>query len=78
MNDNFKGFRGFMRGIYSEQDATPSSSRWHTGVVLYFACFWISYLVIKNHALPDFGGLALFVGVVAGLTYGANQLANKS
>lgn len=67
----------FFRGLYSERDGTPSSARWHTGIVIWFACAWVSYLVWKTLKLPDFAGIALFVGTVAGLTYGANQLAAK-
>lgn len=77
MNQAFKGFCGFFRGLYSERDGTPSSARWHAGVVIYFACVWVTYIVIKTCKLPEFVGIALFVGTVAGLTYGANQFASK-
>ncbi len=71
MTDNFKGFWGFWRGVFSETDGTPSSSRIFTGLLVAFACSWITHLVWHNNALPDFAGLALFIGTL----YGTNKLA---
>ncbi len=70
MNDNFKGFAGFWRGVFSEPDGTPSFSRVSTAVVVAFACGWVTALVHHNHVLPALIELGGFVGVL----YGANQI----
>lgn len=72
MNEAFKGFWGFWRGVFSESDGTPSSSRVFTGMLVSFACGWVTNLVCHNHLLPDFAGLSLFVGSL----YGVNRLGN--
>ena len=74
MNENFKGFSGFWRGVFSEQDGTPSFSRVATGVVVGFACFWVTLIVLKNHGLPEFLGLGGFVTVL----YGTNKLSGAA
>lgn len=61
----------FWRGVFSESDGTPSFSRVATGIMVGFACGWISCLVWRNHSLPELGGLALFITVL----YGANKAA---
>jgi hypothetical protein len=61
----------FWRGVFSEPDGTPSFSRVATGLLVSFACGWVTAIVWKNHALPDFAGLALFIGTL----YGSNKLA---
>ena len=71
MKQEFKGFKGFWRGVFSEPDGTPSFSRMASGLIVAFACGWVSHLVWHNHALPDFAGLALFIGTL----YGTNKLA---
>jgi hypothetical protein len=63
--------RPFMRGVFSEADGTPSFSRVATGFTLAFALGWVTSIVWHGHALPDFAGLALFVGTL----YGSNKLA---
>jgi hypothetical protein len=61
----------FWKWVFCESDGTPSFSRIGTGVLLGFACGWTTALVRHNHALPEMGGLALFVTVL----YGANKFA---
>lgn len=70
MNENFKGFKGFWRGVFSEPDGTPSFSRVATAVVVAFACGWVTALVHHNHMLPALIELGGFIGVL----YGANQI----
>jgi hypothetical protein len=70
MMDEFKGKAGFWRGVFSESDGTPSFARVGTGVIVGFACFWVTYLVMKNHGFPEFAGVSSFVTVL----YGANVL----
>jgi hypothetical protein len=62
----------FWKGVFSEVDGTPSFSRVSTGLIVSFACGWVTAIVRHNHALPDLAGLALFVGTL----YGANVIKN--
>ena len=71
--DKFKGFWGFWRGVFSEADGTPSLSRVGTGVLVGFACGWVTAIVRHSNSLPELGGLALFITVL----YGTNKLTNK-
>ena len=71
MNDAFKGFWGFWRGVFSEADGTPSLSRVGTAVLIGFACGWVTSIVKHSFTLPEFGGLTLFIGAV----YGINKLS---
>jgi len=59
----------FWRWMFSESDGTPSFARVFTGLLVCFAIGWVTHLVWKTHALPDFAGLALFISVL----YGANK-----
>jgi hypothetical protein len=61
----------FLRGIFCEEDGSPSFSRLATGFMLAFELGWVTDIVIRTHALPDFAGLALFIGTL----YGTNRLA---
>ena len=56
----------FWKGVFSDGDQ-PSFSRVATGFVVAFSLGWVSNIVWKTHALPDFAGLALFVGTLYGL-----------
>ena len=60
----------FCRGVFSESDGTPSFSRVATGLIVAFALGWVTHLVWHNHALPDFGGLVLFIGAL----YSVNKI----
>jgi hypothetical protein len=48
-----------------------SFSRVATTVTLAFCLFWTTYLVMVNRALPDFGGMSIFLGIL----YGVNKAA---
>ena len=61
----------FWTWVFCETDGTPSFARVFTGLIVGFALGWATHLVIHNHALPDFAGLALFVSVL----YGANKFS---
>ena len=62
----------FWKWVFSEESGTPSFSRVFTGLIVSFACGWVTELVLHNHALPDFAGLALFIGTL----YGVNRVGN--
>lgn len=78
MNQNFKGFWGFWRGVFSEADGTPSSSRIFTALLVAFSLGWVTHLVWHDNALPDFAGLALFVGTLYGTNKVAGALSGKN
>jgi hypothetical protein len=64
----------FWKGVFSEADGTPSFTRVASGMLLAFACGWVSCLVYRNNALPDLGGLALLIGT----PYGLNKLSQAA
>lgn len=85
MNENFKGFLGFWRGIFSESDGTPSASRLtmytlalvSAAVIVLLVTAVIRADVSKASlilvALPGIiGALALFFST----PYGANKLSS--
>ena len=74
MNENFKGFAGFWRGVFSEQDGTPSFSRVATGFIVGCALTWVTFIVWKTHGLPELLGLCGFVTVL----YGTNKLSGAA
>ncbi len=60
----------FWKLVFCESDGSPSFSRVASGLLIVFACGWITSLVLKNHAIPDLAGIALLIGV----PYGVNKL----
>lgn len=77
MDENFKGFRGFWRGVFSESDGSPSFSRVGSGLIVAFAMGWVTHLVWHNNSLPDFAGLALIIGTLYGLNKAAGAFGKK-
>ena len=85
MNDAFKGLRGFMRGLFSESDGTPSMSRF---MMFLLGCVASSALLILCRAIvkSDVAKTALLLtalpGIVLALTgfivapYSWNQMKN--
>lgn len=67
---------GFWRGVFSDGDQ-PSFSRVASGAVVFFALGWVTHIVWRSHALPDFGGLALFIGTLYGLNVAGNAINKK-
>lgn len=71
-----KGLQRFLppslREVLSE-DGVGSYSR-YSGFLVVCACIlWVSFLVVKNHSIPDMGGVSTFLA--AGQSqYAANQL----
>lgn len=63
-----KGVR-WVKGIFSESDGKASFTRIATAFLIAAAIVWVTRLVWVNHALPDFGGLTLFISTL----YGLNQ-----
>lgn len=62
----------FLKSVFSEE-GEGSFSRVAQGAVVFSTLFWISYLVVKNHVMPDLNGPSLFIGTGAVGHYGINK-----
>lgn len=51
----------FLKSTFSEPDGTGSASRVLAGASVTSVLSWVTYVVIKNGALPDLSGAALFL-----------------
>jgi hypothetical protein len=67
----------FWKGVFSD-NGSPSFSRVATGLIVAFSCGWVTHIVWTSHALPDFAGLALFIGTLYGLNRMAGLFGNTS
>lgn len=65
----------FLREVFSD-GGQGSYSRLASGAVVLATLFWVSYLVIKNHSMPDLGGPSLLIGTSSTAHYGVNQIQN--
>lgn len=61
--------RPFWTWVFCETDGTPSFARIGTAVLCAFAVGWITAIVRWSHALPELGGVSIFVTML----YGANK-----
>jgi len=52
-----------------------SFSRFASFIALMFSCAWVTHLVWHNNALPDLGGITLFVSAVYGMGKAADLYA---
>jgi hypothetical protein len=73
----FEKFFGFIKSAFSEPDGSGSSSRLLAGACVVALIVWVSYLVFKNHAMPDLGGAALFL-TASFSGYAVNQLSRMN
>ena len=72
MNLDFvKSFIQHCKEALSE-DGVGSYSRYCGAACVSAAILWVSYLVFKNHALPDLGGVSTFIAS-GNAAYAANQ-----
>ena len=58
---------GFWKSVFSESDGTASFSRVATGATIIGSIVWITHIVLKTHALPDFAGVSLLNATLYGL-----------
>ena len=75
MHFNLQGIPTFLKGVLSESTGEPSFGRLGAAGVILSTLFWISYVVIKTHAIPELSGPSLFLTTGTGATYGANKVA---
>lgn len=57
------------------EDGQGSYSRYCGAASVVASIAWVTYLVFKNHALPDLGGVAGFIAS-GNAAYAANQAKN--
>jgi len=76
--------RPFWAWTFSEADGTPSFSRVITVPIVFFALGWVTHIVWKTGALPDFMGLIAFISAIylggrgiTGATSVGTSIANK-
>lgn len=65
----------FLRGVFSD-NGQPSFSRCASGVIVLSVLVWTSHVIFKTHALPDMGGISLFMSTSVGTLYGTNKLGS--
>lgn len=65
---------GFLSKALSEQDGTPSMSRYTAFIITFATIAWVTYIVIHTGILPDLTSASLFVAGGHG-GYAANKLS---
>lgn len=57
----------YLKDLFSEK-STASFGRVGAGVALVSTIGWVSWVVYKTNALPELGGVSLFIGTLYGLS----------
>ena len=57
----------FLKDLFSES-STASFGRVGAGVALLSSIGWVSWTVYKTNAIPDLGGVSLFIGTLYGIS----------
>lgn len=68
----------FFKGLLREADGTPSSARFNTLLVVVASLSWVTFLVVKNKALPDLVGLTEFDMATIGSLFGISKIAQMA
>jgi CRISPR/Cas system endoribonuclease Cas6 (RAMP superfamily) len=63
----------FWKTVFREADGTASSARLLTATIIVAALLWVTFLVIKNHVMPDLQPASGFVGGTTLSLYGVNK-----
>lgn len=66
-------FFRFLASAFSEDSTMGSSSRLLSGAIVMFTLGWVTYLVAKNHAMPDLAGPLTFMNTGVGTLMGINK-----
>ena len=64
----------FLREVFSD-DGQGSFSRVSEGVIVLAVVSWVSFVVWKNHAIPDLTGPTMFLSTSATALYGIGKIA---
>ena len=67
--------QSLLKSIISGANGNASTARVATLIVISSATYWVTYCVLKTHAIPDLSGLALYVTSVVGVLYGSKKEA---
>jgi len=51
----------YLMSVFSEADGTGSATRVLAGLTVLATLIWVTFIVIKNHDLPDLGGASMFI-----------------
>lgn len=73
--NGLKGLLQWGKDALSEQNGTSSFGRTGAAVIIVSTIFWITYLVLKMHGMPDLAGPTLFLTSGVSATYGANKVS---
>lgn len=68
-------FTKFFVGLFLDH-GKPSLSRVLSTVVVFASIIWTTFILLKEHKLPDMGGLSLYVSGTVVSLYGANKVAD--
>lgn len=63
----------FIKSIFSEDGVVGSSSRVLSAAIVFSTLGWVTYLVAKNHAMPDLAGPLTFMNTGVGTLMGINK-----
>jgi len=75
MANLFNRFFGFLREVYSE-GGQGSYSRFVGGSIVFAVLGWVTYLVFKNHTMPDLGGPSMFIAAGGATHYMTNKASD--
>lgn len=64
---------GFVKSFLDDREKSVNPSHVIAGMLVLASIGWITFLVIKNHMLPDLSGVAYLLG-----GSGAMNIANKA
>ena len=64
---------GFLRSFVNDQDKTLNPAHVVAGTLVIASIGWVTYLVLKNHTMPDLSGIAYLLG-----GSGAMNIAQKA
>lgn len=64
----------FLKSTFSEPDGTGSASRVLALLAILSNIAWVSFVVVRTHALPDLSGSAMYIGASFS-GYAANKIS---
>jgi hypothetical protein len=70
-----QAFLAFIKSVFSD-GGNGSFSRCGAAVIIGATISWVSYLVLKNHAIPDLQGPTWFMSSGVGMLYGTNKASD--
>ena len=68
----------FWKHVLRESDGTPSASRLLTAGLVLATIMWVTFLVSRNHSMPDMAPVGIFLSSTAVSLYGVNKMATAA